>query len=846
MSRVVVVTDGVQGPPGPGVIVRTTAEWEANDKVLARGRAGYDEDTATLKIGDGSSTWSELPSISGDGSGGSGSGGHLVANGIVGADVDLVGGNFTEVDLLSLDGVTVEAANVPRSMGVGVTVLSLSGPSAGLWRITASGPCERIPVLGGEQVVASLYAEATATFFGMNNNPLDPTAPATLFVREAVIGSQLVAGYGLDVSVVDDVTTFSVEKRRPIPSITAGYHDGTDGDALLAHAAGDPDDVRLPAVSDIDGIELTAPRVAGLGGQPTEAHNGFWEVFEVQPNGTNHPTYLEVDDFGGSSVEPGDIYFHRVHQLNGRWEADSLFTGTPVHVGSGDKYGNSIIFTANDGMDCNFTTQVYPYDNTASGLNADTLPEAVDEVAERAGSMRVAFISGNPEADFGGSFFQGVWTVGMFSGLPTVGNARLLAVLGANPDEISGQSSGLFEHVGDGAFVKVRSWNTSDAGLWLVSKFELAPGLGSSVAWLYLIGGATLGYSSFEQILPIIDLSEIESSIDTLENRLNRYHPVTPVVPHLHVSKYVTFDPDFPLDGTATHVGGQAIEDGQNLTILNNSDGNGGVWTLHLNAPATRATGFGSMLDTDIGNYDHVSYTGTRWAYCALFRLYGDPTQRGMTPVAGPSGRTGITGGEGVSRSYRPDWIATDVVGNNLSVLNANGTTTNVAINAQTGTFCVLVLDDLSLLTIHNGAVVMTEHFDTADGVWIAGGWNAIGGGAIVATNGQGAYVGSYSILSGSPSNAVTVSAGYDVSAGDYITVDTALTTLVLQLPSATVCPGRSIKVRVAATGGVVRLDAQSGETVDGAADYEITAVGTNLEVTSNGSDWDVTSVYVP
>lgn len=73
MSRVVVVTDGIQGPAGPGVLVRTTAQWDADDRVLALGRLGYDSDTDTLKVGDGSTAWSGLPGISGEG-GGTGTG----------------------------------------------------------------------------------------------------------------------------------------------------------------------------------------------------------------------------------------------------------------------------------------------------------------------------------------------------------------------------------------------------------------------------------------------------------------------------------------------------------------------------------------------------------------------------------------------------------------------------------------------------------------------------------------------------------------------------------------------------------------------------------------------------
>lgn len=39
----------------------TTAEWEASDVVLGDGEIGFDTDTKQMKIGDGVSTWTELP-----------------------------------------------------------------------------------------------------------------------------------------------------------------------------------------------------------------------------------------------------------------------------------------------------------------------------------------------------------------------------------------------------------------------------------------------------------------------------------------------------------------------------------------------------------------------------------------------------------------------------------------------------------------------------------------------------------------------------------------------------------------------------------------------------------------
>lgn len=352
--------------------------------------------------------------------------------------------------------------------------------------------------------------------------------------------------------------------------------------------------------------------------------------------------------------------------------------------------------------------------------------------------LRVGLVVDDAATTFGGTYNSepDAWEISALATLPTTGDDRLLAVLGTDPDNIASPSTGLFQHTGGGTFARVQTWGLGDAGTWIVAIYELTPGLGSTVVWLYSVGGAALGFS----VLPgNIDVSALEAEVDTLTTRLGYLLPDGPVKPNLHVSKYVTFDPDFPLDGTATHVGGQLIENGQNLTILNNSTGNGGVWTLSTSGPATRATGFGSVPDEWIAQYDHVGFTGTRWAYFAMFRLYGDPTTRGMSPVEGE--RDGIIGGEGVTRSYRPDLIATGLSGDDLTVLNPDGSTTVVSVAAQTGTLCVLVVGDLSLLTIADGAVAQVESFASADGVWLAQGWDGIGGGTTVTVAGGTATV---------------------------------------------------------------------------------------------------------
>ena len=745
MSRTIVVTDGVQGPPGPpgpNVVVRTTAEWEADDLVLNSGYVGYDTDTGTLKVGDGSTAWSELPGISGSGSG-DGAQEVFYAGGIVSNDLDASGGNFTTIDIYGTDGTTLLVEDFPRANSVGQRGLIRSGANAGLWTITASGPCTKAEVLGGQIVVVSPYPQDTAVFIGLNVSSVsggnDPTQPATEFVL-------LVPPSGAE-NVVTGITTgtwltatpqvggnvhLDLVPGRGIPAVTAGFHNGWElnENALLPHAAGDPEDARIPAVTEIDGIALAAPRVAALGGQPITTNNGFWEVFEVQPNGTNHELYYEVDDFGGSTVQPGDIYFHRVHFLNGYWTDETLQTGMPVHVGSGDKYGNSIILTWGDGLDCDFLVQRYPYQG--SKLDALDLSSAIDEIVPR---RYVAIISPTTISAFGGSITAGVsLVVGAFNGLFPVGERIVVwdgdhtNAAGYNGNYVSNGSSTF-------TFDSIAPFNDDELGTVYSSSGLLNPAdNGQQIAWM--VNSIDADHRGLKLVA-----DDADSSLATeLETRLNRYYPSTPVVPHLHVSKYVTYDPDFPLDGSATHVGGQAIEDGQNITLLDNSSGTGGVWTLHLGSAATRATtGFGSMVDGDIGQYDHVSYTGTNWAYFALFRLYGDSQTLGMAP--NPPNHDGIFGGVGVSRSYRPDLIATNVTGDNITVLNADGTTTVLSMAAQTGTFCILVLDTLQMLTVDAGTLVQAEAFGSADGTWIASGWNmGTGAATAVVTTGYGNY----------------------------------------------------------------------------------------------------------
>lgn len=287
------------------------------------------------------------------------------------------------------------------------------------------------------------------------------------------------------------------------------------------------------------------------------------------------------------------------------------------------------------------------------------------------------------------------------------------------------------------------------------------------------------------------DVSDLTSDLNGVLTRLSRYYPQppsNPVTPHLHRSKYVTWDPDFPLDGSATHVGGNAIEDGQNITIADDSSGNGGVHTLHLGSAATTPTGFGSMIAADIGNYDLVSFTGTLWAAETTWRLYGNVTTFGLDT---------IFAAEPQDKLFTPTLIASDLTGDNLTVYNSDGTTEVLSVAALTDTLCVLVLDDGSLVTIDDGTVVMTENFAGAhDSLWLSRGVGGDHGGVLVTLSS-----GVWDVLN-------SAGGGGGLPAGGIVTVSTADTPVSNS--------ARILLINLATSGNVPMVDGNP---------YDITAI---------------------
>lgn len=372
MSRVVVVTDGVQGPPGPGVLVRTTAEWESDDRVLGRGRLGYDETSGTLKIGDGSTVWSELPGISGEGSGGSAET-NVLRVAVVVDDPDVLGGTFDsdEWKVAALSSLPT-TGDLSLLAVIGTDPDDMSGASTGLFRHAGGGVFERVRTWD--------LSDAGRWLLAMSE--LAPGSGGMVVWLYVVGGSTLgysyihtphTAGHMIEI----DNGVVSLKKRRTIPTITAGLFEGNGIADCMELVPGDPAGVARPTVTAIDGVDLAAPRVAGVKNPLTASLSGFWEVFEV-----GAPGYLQPSDFAAPQPDVGDFYFERVSELNGQWTDDALFGSTPVHVGQGNVWGGRVVWTFNDGLDCNFApsqvdvSEIYGLANIATSGDYEDLSGA--------------------------------------------------------------------------------------------------------------------------------------------------------------------------------------------------------------------------------------------------------------------------------------------------------------------------------------------------------------------------------------------------------------------------------------------------------------------------------------
>lgn len=98
----------------------TTAQWADADPVLAAGEPGFDTTAGTLKVGDGTAAWSELPAIEGGGDGGGGGPAVAVADlAVVASTYDGTASHYT---LLSYQPGAAEGGLVPDDWHAGGTV----------------------------------------------------------------------------------------------------------------------------------------------------------------------------------------------------------------------------------------------------------------------------------------------------------------------------------------------------------------------------------------------------------------------------------------------------------------------------------------------------------------------------------------------------------------------------------------------------------------------------------------------------------------------------------------------------------------------------------------------------
>lgn len=176
--------------------------------------------------------------------------------------------------------------------------------------------------------------------------PEDPTV-ATLTQSEDIIASNNSGTW-----------TIGRQKRRYIPFVNHFWNGGGTTTPMEAFRAGDQADpeVRLvtsAATADIDGTAMVTGGTLAVGSTPDSDDQGYWEIGSVAANGADNGN-LEVDDFADPKPSEGDRYLVRPTTLNGKWDTNWLFGGSPVSVGQGDTYANSTIWTVGDGMECNF------------------------------------------------------------------------------------------------------------------------------------------------------------------------------------------------------------------------------------------------------------------------------------------------------------------------------------------------------------------------------------------------------------------------------------------------------------------------------------------------------------
>lgn len=152
----------------------TTAAWTANDPVLALGEIGIDTDLGQLRIGDGESTWSELP--------------YFVNAAAIGGQLE---GFLLEDEKGVAEGVATldETGNIPESQLGAAQTIAETAASAAVTAIVGSAP-EVLNTLN--ELAAALGDDAdfatTITTAISDKAPLDsPTFVGTVDFTEATV-----------------------------------------------------------------------------------------------------------------------------------------------------------------------------------------------------------------------------------------------------------------------------------------------------------------------------------------------------------------------------------------------------------------------------------------------------------------------------------------------------------------------------------------------------------------------------------------------------------------------------------------------------------------------------------
>lgn len=204
----------------------TAAEWTSANPVLRKGQPGWETDTQTGKVGDGSTAWSSLPYVIGVTSGGGGidtSAIHAAPSKTTPVDAD-------ELVLLN----SADSFNLWKltyaNLKAGIAAFIASAGQTLTNKNLASGS-NVFPVFNQDTTGTAGTATRLATPRGINGVPFDGSQAVTVFDATKVPTSRAVAGHPLtaDVNIgFSDLVTGVIDddQQRPGAVIRAFCDDG--------------------------------------------------------------------------------------------------------------------------------------------------------------------------------------------------------------------------------------------------------------------------------------------------------------------------------------------------------------------------------------------------------------------------------------------------------------------------------------------------------------------------------------------------------------------------------------------------------------------------------------------